>query len=385
MTRTPTSAVADDSPAIEFVAVTKRYGEHTAITDFDLEVADGEFVALLGPSGCGKSTLLKVLAGLEDVSAGEIYISGRLVNYVAPKARDVAMVFQNYALYPHMTVAQNIGFPLKMGGAAKKDIAPRVQEVAALLNLDEHLRRYPEQLSGGQRQRVALGRAIIRDPVAFLMDEPLSNLDALLRVQMREELLEFHRRVGKTTMYVTHDQVEAMTMSDRVVVMCDGVVRQVGTPREVYGRPCDTFVAKFVGSPQMNFFAGKITFGDGGARFTGAGVAVPVPGVARAALSDGMELTLGVRPEDVALTGEGAVDAVPGTVRLLEFVGADLYVHVALAGDQTCVVRASAAEGAAEGDRVHLRFAPHRLHLFALDGARIDGEESSVVVGDAVA
>ena len=379
MTRTSSTAVADDVPAIEFVSVTKRYGDTVAIAEFDLEVASGEFVALLGPSGCGKSTLMKVLAGLEDASEGEIYIRGRLVNYVAPKARDVAMVFQNYALYPHMTVGQNIGFPLKMTGTPKREVAPRVEEVAKLLDLDKYLRRFPEELSGGQRQRVALGRAIIRDPVAFLMDEPLSNLDALLRVQMREELLEFHRRVGKTTMYVTHDQIEAMTMADRVVVMCDGVVRQVGTPRDVYGRPCDTFVAKFVGSPQMNFFDGRVDAG----RFVGRGVTATVPEAESAAIADGRELTLGIRPEDVAFASDG--DGLPGSVRLLEFVGADLYVHVELAEDQVCVVRASAADAVDEGDRVHLRFAPHRRHFFDTEGKRLEIEPSRAVVGDAAA
>jgi multiple sugar transport system ATP-binding protein len=376
MTQMNVPPALDDAPALDFVAVTKRYGDTVAVAAFDLQVRTGQFVALLGPSGCGKSTLLRMLAGLEEISEGEIYIRGKLVNYVPPKARDVAMVFQNYALYPHMTVADNIGFPLKMGRSSKKSIRPRVEEVARLLDLDRHLHRYPEQLSGGQRQRVALGRAIIRDPVAFLMDEPLSNLDALLRVQMREELLEFHRRVGKTTMYVTHDQVEAMSMADRVVVMCDGVVRQVGTPREVYGRPCDTFVAKFVGSPQMNFFDGRIER----STFIGHGLSLPVGDASAAGMSDGIEVTLGVRPEDITLGSPGDGEAPAGIVHLLEFVGADLYVHVALAEGVACMVRASSADDVSEGDHVALRLSDRALHLFGPDGRRLGAEGAPVAL-----
>ena len=261
-TTTPAPAAAPSAAetpyAIELVGVTKRYSTVTALSDISLEIEPAEFVVLLGPSGCGKSTILKIIAGLEDATTGEVYINGKLANYVRPKERDVSMVFQNYALYPHMTVETNVGFPLKMRGTKKAEVARRVGEIAELLELSDQLKKYPEQLSGGQRQRVALGRAIIRDPVAFLMDEPLSNLDALLRVQMRSELLKLHRRVGKTTVYVTHDQVEAMTMADRIVVLKAGVIQQVGSTHEVYSRPANTFVATFVGSPQMNLFAGRV-------------------------------------------------------------------------------------------------------------------------------
>ena len=211
--------------AIELVEVTKKFGENTVLSDINIDIEEGEFFVLLGPSGCGKSTMLKIISGLEDATKGEVYINNRLVNYVVPKERDVAMVFQNYALYPHMTVERNIGYPLKMRRVAKKEIHERVIEVARLLEIDEFIDKYPEQLSGGQRQRVALGRALIRDPIAFLFDEPLSNLDALLRVQMRDELLKLHRRIKKTTVYVTHDQVEAMTMADRIVVIKGGVIQ----------------------------------------------------------------------------------------------------------------------------------------------------------------
>ena len=260
-------AAADPTqPAIELVAVSKRYGSVVALKDVDLEIGQGEFLVLLGPSGCGKSTLLKLIAGLEDLTDGEVYIGGRLANYLRPGDRDVAMVFQNYALYPHMTVRDNLGFPLKMRKRPKAEVAERVATAANLLQLTTQLDKYPDEMSGGQRQRVALGRAIVREPLAFLMDEPLSNLDALLRVQMRTELLRLHRRVGRTTVYVTHDQVEAMTMADRVVVMQAGVIQQVGKPADVYRHPANLFVATFVGSPPMNLFAGQLVTRDGTCR-----------------------------------------------------------------------------------------------------------------------
>ncbi len=255
----PNRDSGSDPFAIELLGVTKRYGEAVALQGVDLDIEPGEFLVLLGPSGCGKSTLLKIIAGLEDASEGEIYINGRLANYLPPKERDVAMVFQNYALYPHMTVETNIGFPLAMRRHKKSVVAERVREVATLVGLTDHLKKYPDQLSGGQRQRVALGRAIIREPVAFLMDEPLSNLDALLRVQMRSEVLKLHKRVGRTTIYVTHDQIEAMTMADRIVVIRDGVMQQVGTTSGIYNCPTNTFVALFVGSPPMNLIRGRLT------------------------------------------------------------------------------------------------------------------------------
>jgi ABC-type sugar transport system ATPase subunit len=366
---TPLGAEADTTPepAIELVAVTKRFAGTSALDRFSLEIRRGEFLVLLGPSGCGKSTLLKIIAGLEDATEGEIYIHGRLANYVPAKSRNVAMVFQNYALYPHMTVDGNLGFPLKMrgGGAAT---GGRVRDVARLLGLEQHLARYPEQLSGGQRQRTALGRAIIRDPVAFLMDEPLSNLDALLRVQMRDELLKLHRRLGRTTVYVTHDQVEAMTMADRIVVMNAGAIQQVGSPTEVYDRPANTFVAVFVGSPQMNMYSGRARREAGCAMLAGEQISVPL-GEAGARAADGAEITLGIRPEDVTLSRGMEPGAIVGAVVLVEPVGPDVYLNVALDGGRQCIVRTPRATYR-EGERVYLRFATDRVHLFDSAGMR---------------
>jgi ABC-type sugar transport system ATPase subunit len=371
----PPPAVSSDNPcAIELVGVTKRYGAITVLEGIDLEIEPGEFVVLLGPSGCGKSTILKIIAGLEDASGGEVYIQGRLANYIRPKDRDVSMVFQNYALYPHMTVAANIGFPLKMRGIAKGTAAERVAEVATLLGLTEHLAKYPEQLSGGQRQRVALGRAIIRDPVAFLMDEPLSNLDAILRVQMRSELLTLHRRVGKTTVYVTHDQVEAMTMADRIVVLQGGVVQQVGTTREIYSRPANTFVATFVGSPQMNLFPGRLERRDGALAFAGV-IRIGLDQVV--AVPDGSRVTLGIRPEDIRIrpTTAPGVDVV-AMVRLVEDVGAEDFVTVAI-GDARCTVRVAGHGTVAEGSEIGLEIERGAVHLFDQDGVRIRADPAT--------
>jgi ABC-type sugar transport system ATPase subunit len=367
------SAATDPSFAIELVSVSKRYGTTQALASVDLDIADGEFLVLLGPSGCGKSTLLKIIAGLEDPSEGEVYIGGRLANYLRPGQRDVSMVFQNYALYPHMTVETNLGFPLKMRGQKGDVVGRKVAEVAALLELSDQLAKYPDQLSGGQRQRVALGRAIIREPVAFLMDEPLSNLDALLRVQMRTELLRLHRRVGRTTVYVTHDQVEAMTMADRIVVLRNGVVQQIGTTAEVYGRPANRFVATFVGSPPMNLFAGRLVTDSSGRRFEGPiGVTLPNPG--RIGIPDGA-VTLGVRAEKVELVGADTVGAIPAAVELVESVGADQYLSVSMGG-APAIVRVGADVVVADGERLHVRFAPSGIHLFdaASDRVPLEGE-----------
>jgi ABC-type sugar transport system ATPase subunit len=360
------------TPAIELVAVSKRYGAVQALASVDLAIGDGEFLVLLGPSGCGKSTLLKIIAGLEDPTDGEVYIGGTLANYVRPGKRDVSMVFQNYALYPHMTVETNLGFPLKMRGRAKDDVARRVAEVAALLELTDQLGKYPDQLSGGQRQRVALGRAIIREPVAFLMDEPLSNLDALLRVQMRTELLRLHKRVGRTTVYVTHDQVEAMTMADRIVVMRGGVVQQVGTTGEVYGRPANRFVATFVGSPPMNLFDGRLEMRDGRTVFTGP-VAVVVPPIASL---DGLReaATIGVRPEAVEIVGQDVPETIEGVVELVESVGADQYVTVSLGSGSVVMARTAGDRVIPEGQPVRIRFSPSAMHVFDGEGRRVRTE-----------
>jgi multiple sugar transport system ATP-binding protein len=370
MTQQPPAGPTPESRlAIELVAVSKRYGSTQALASVDLDIEAGEFLVLLGPSGCGKSTLLKIVAGLEDPSDGEVYIGGRLANYLRPGERDVAMVFQNYALYPHMTVGTNLGFPLRMRGRPKPEVAQRVQEVAALLELTDQLAKYPDQLSGGQRQRVALGRAIIREPVAFLMDEPLSNLDALLRVQMRTELLRLHRRVGRTTVYVTHDQVEAMTMANRIVVMRFGVVQQIGTTAEVYGRPANRFVATFVGSPPMNLFPGRMVTDDGAPRFDGE-VAVFLPQARGITTPDG-ELTLGVRPEAIDLVTDGVPGAIPAVVELVESVGADQYISLSIGPGAAAVARIDADTAVTEGERVHLRFVPGAIHLFDAAGDRV--------------
>jgi ABC-type sugar transport system ATPase subunit len=355
--------------AVELVAVSKQYGRIQALAGVDLNIKDGEFLVLLGPSGCGKSTLLKIIAGLEDPTDGEIYIGGRLANYLRPGERDVAMVFQNYALYPHMSVETNLGFPLRMRKRAPAEVAQRVQEVATLLELGDQLEKFPDQLSGGQRQRVALGRAIIREPVVFLMDEPLSNLDALLRVQMRTELVRLHKRVGRTTIYVTHDQVEAMTMANRIVVMRSGVIQQVGTTSEVYGRPANLFVASFVGSPPMNLLPGRIERREGRPTFVGE-IVVPVPEAGIGDLTDG-EVTFGVRPEALELVGPDVANALPAKAELVESVGADQFVSAVLASGAGLVLRVSADRTVREGEALHIRIAPPGIHLFDAGGNRV--------------
>jgi len=366
---TPTGQPVASEYDIELVEVTKRYGTVTALSSVSLEIEPGEFLVLLGPSGCGKSTILKVIAGLEDATEGDVYIKGKLANYVRPKARDVAMVFQNYALYPHMTVETNLGFPLRMRGASKAEQAAEVARVAGLLSITDQLKKYPEQLSGGQRQRVALGRAIIRKPTAFLMDEPLSNLDALLRVEMRSELLKLHRRVGRTTVYVTHDQVEAMTMASRIVVMRNGVIQQVGTPVEVYAEPTNTFVATFVGSPPMNLFEGRFGSTNGTPVFSGQ-VTVTLDGRWNG-LPATAEALLGVRPEDIVVAGPNDSGTLPGRIELVEKVGAEEYLSVVLEDGASCTVRASIRVAAREGERISLRFPPDAIHLFTQEGLRL--------------
>jgi multiple sugar transport system ATP-binding protein len=283
--------------------VRKSFGTVEVIHGVDVDIADGDFVVLVGPSGCGKSTLLRMIAGLESISAGEILIADRVVNQLPPKARDVAMVFQNYALYPHMKVYDNMSFSLRLRGAQKAEIDRRVREAAAILGLTPLLDRYPRQLSGGQRQRVAMGRAIVRDPQVFLFDEPLSNLDAKLRVAMRAEIKALHHRVGETTIYVTHDQIEAMTMADKIVVMQNGRVEQMGAPLDLYDAPDNLFVAGFIGSPAMNFVRGRVARNGSAALITPAGEAIPTPEVP--GLEEGREVILGMRPEHLTLAPDG--------------------------------------------------------------------------------
>ncbi|NEM05845.1 ABC transporter ATP-binding protein [Geodermatophilus normandii] len=340
--------------------------DRLAVDALDLEVADGEFLVLVGPSGCGKSTSLRMLAGLERVDAGRILIGGRDVTGAAPKDRDIAMVFQNYALYPHMTVGDNMGFALKVAGVGKAEIRERVAEAARMLDLGDHLDRKPRALSGGQRQRVAMGRAIVRKPQAFLMDEPLSNLDAKLRVQTRTQIAQLQRRLGVTTVYVTHDQTEAMTMGDRVAVLKDGLLMQVGRPRELYDRPRNLFVAGFIGSPAMNLFPLPVT--DGGVRLGEQVVPVAREALGRAGAA---EVVLGVRPEDLEVGGGGLALEVD----VVEELGADAYVYGRTElGDRTHVVtaRVDGRRPPAKGDVVRVAPRPGSVHLFrAGDGERI--------------
>jgi multiple sugar transport system ATP-binding protein len=306
--------------------VRKAFGSVQIIKGVDIQIDDGEFVILVGPSGCGKSTLLRMIAGLENITSGEVSIGGRVVNHVPPKERDIAMVFQNYALYPHMSVKDNMAFSLKLRNAPQSEIDERVNKAAGILGLEKLLDRYPRQLSGGQRQRVAMGRAIVRDPQVFLFDEPLSNLDAKLRVQMRSEIKELHQRLKTTTVYVTHDQIEAMTMADKIVVMHDGIVEQIGAPLELYDNPANIFVAGFIGSPSMNFLKGKVA---GGAFVADGGYTLPLPKIATA-VRDGQAVTLGLRPEHIRLDANG----VAAEVVVVEPTGSETQValHIGNSG-----------------------------------------------------
>ncbi len=391
--------------AIEIQDVSKRYRDGTvAVHDLSLQIADGEFTVLVGPSGCGKTTLLRMIAGLEEISAGTISIGDRVVNDLTPKDRDIAMVFQNYALYPHMTVARNMGFALRRAKVPADEIRQKVEHAADLLGISDQLERKPGNLSGGQRQRVAMGRAIVRDPQAFLMDEPLSNLDAKLRIQMRAEITRIQRRLHTTTVYVTHDQTEAMTLGDRLAVMRDGVLQQLGTPAELYERPQNLFVAGFIGSPAMNFLIGEVA--DGAVTSPLGTIPLADLGDARGAAHTG-RVVVGVRPEsfeDAAMAGErsGQVE-VTATVDVLESTGSDVYAHLSLNGHgapaadepllrelaqatasedpevtlatgSELVARVGVSNSLAEGQEGRLLVDPGRLHLFdPSTGRRISG------------
>jgi multiple sugar transport system ATP-binding protein len=349
--------------SVTFDHATKRFGDVLAVNDLSIDVKDQEFLVLVGPSGCGKSTSLRMLAGLEDVNAGRILIGDRDVTQMPPKDRDIAMVFQSYALYPHMTVADNMGFALKIAGVNKQEIRQRVEEAAKILDLEPYLERKPKALSGGQRQRVAMGRAIVRKPQVFLMDEPLSNLDAKLRVQTRTQIASLQRRLGVTTVYVTHDQVEAMTMGDRVAVLKDGLLMQVGTPRELYDHPDNVFVAGFIGSPAMNLL--ELPLADGGVRF--GDTTFPIE---RSVLSGtGDRVTLGVRPEDLDLTPHG----LPVQVDVVEELGADAYIYGrAEDSDLQIIARTDGRRPPEKGATIH--FTPNRGHVHLFDtssGARL--------------
>ena len=349
---------------ITLKGVKKSYGKNAVVHGVDVDIADGEFIVIVGPSGCGKSTLLRMIAGLEIISGGEISIGGKVVNDLEPKDRDIAMVFQNYALYPHMSVYENMAYGLKIRKLSKAEIETRVQKAAAILELGLLLQRKPRELSGGQRQRVAMGRAIVREPAAFLFDEPLSNLDAKLRVQMRLEIQKLHRELKTTSIFVTHDQVEAMTLAQRMIVMNAGRAEQIGAPMEVYDNPASMFVAGFIGSPAMNFLPGKVK---GSVLELADGVSVPISAAIGEKVKDGDAITLGVRPEHFAVTDTG----MPFRVENAEALGADSLVHGVVAG-ALCVVRVDGHSRHANGDNLHLTPAADKLYFFdSASGARV--------------
>ncbi len=351
--------------SLDIIDVRKSYGTQKVIHGVSIAIADGEFVILVGPSGCGKSTLLRMIAGLEPITSGDIRIGEKLVNDLPPKDRDIAMVFQNYALYPHKTVAQNMGFALMLRKASKTEIQARVKRAAEILDLVPYLARFPRELSGGQRQRVAMGRAIVRDPKVFLFDEPLSNLDAKLRVQMRAEIKELHQRLKTTIVYVTHDQVEAMTMADRIVVLHDGVVEQVGTPLELYDRPVNMFVAGFIGSPAMNMLKGTIKANGKSSFLTEGGVELPLPNLLK--LEAGPAI-YGIRPEHFTLNGKG----VPAEISVLEPTGAETQVFAKVGGQKVVGVFRDRIS-ARPGETILLSPDPASVHLFdAMTGQRLN-------------
>jgi multiple sugar transport system ATP-binding protein len=356
--------------SVDIRNVEKFFGSVQVLYGVSVDIADGEFVVLVGPSGCGKSTLLRMIAGLEEISRGEIAIGERVVNNVPPKDRDIAMVFQNYALYPHMTVKENMAFSLKLAKAPKAMIDERVGRAAQILGLSELLDRYPRQLSGGQRQRVAMGRAIVRNPQVFLFDEPLSNLDAKLRVQMRTEIKELHQRLKTTAVYVTHDQIEAMTMADRIVVLQLGRVEQIGAPLELYDSPANLFVAGFIGSPAMNFVEAKIKRADGAAMaVTGNGTTLPLP--ANVEGRDGQPIVYGIRPEHLELRSDGG--GIAGEIDVVEPTGAEILVILTWAGEK-CQVVFRERHAFRPGEKVHLAPRLDHVHVFDKErGIRLNG------------
>jgi multiple sugar transport system ATP-binding protein len=348
---------------VTFDDVSKRFGDFTAVKNLDLEILDGEFMVLVGPSGCGKTTSLRMIAGLEDVTSGTLRIGDRVVNDVAPKDRDIAMVFQSYALYPHMSVKDNMSFGLKLKKVPKADIERRVNETARTIGLETMLNRKPRELSGGQRQRVALGRAIVREPAVFLMDEPLSNLDAKLRVQTRAEIARIHQRLKTTTVYVTHDQVEAMTMGSRIAVMNLGELQQVGAPQELYDHPKNLFVAGFIGSPAMNFVS--VNANDGSV--AGEGVTVPIPR-RYGALDGGRKLTAGFRPEHLELGDMPSAATIRAKADVVEYLGDQELLHVTVPGHEGDVVAVVSSENRVKpGDVLDLKLPLDKLHLFDAD------------------
>ena len=352
---------------VTFDHVVKKYGDVVAVSDLNLEIGDGEFMVLVGPSGCGKTTSLRMIAGLEEISEGTLRIGDKVVNDVAPKDRDIAMVFQSYALYPHMSVRDNLAFGLKLRKVPKTEIERRINEAAGILQLEKLLDRKPKELSGGQRQRVALGRAIVREPAVFLMDEPLSNLDAKLRVQTRAEIARLHQRLGTTMVYVTHDQVEAMTMGQRIAVMSEGLLQQVGTPQQLYDAPINRFVAGFIGSPSMNFIELDVPPG-AGAELVQGSTRFPVPSHYREGLAaTGNKVIAGFRPEHLELTEIPAPFAsMQGTADVVEYLGNEELLHVTVDGREVVAI-VDSSHRVRPGDVVQLRLPADKLHLFAVD------------------
>ena len=353
---------------VTFDHVTKKYGDVIAVNDFNLEIADGEFMVFVGPSGCGKTTSLRMIAGLEDISEGEVKIADRVVNDVPPKDRDIAMVFQSYALYPHMTIRDNLAFGLKLRHVPKVQIEARVKEAAAILDLSRYLDRKPRELSGGQRQRVALGRAIVREPAVFLMDEPLSNLDAKLRVETRANILRLHQRLNTTFVYVTHDQIEAMTMGTRIAVMNEGRLQQVGTPQELYDRPINRFVAGFIGSPAMNFGTVEVSGTPDKLELLGTNIRVPLPPQFRESVGAvGRQLIAGFRPEHLVLGPlSGATATVNARAEVVEYLGNEELIHASGAG-RDIVALVDSSYRVRPGDMLELRIPLERVQLFDPD------------------
>ena len=351
-----------------------------AVQDFNLEVSDKEFIVLVGPSGCGKSTTLRMIAGLEEISAGELYIDGKLMNDVAPKDRDIAMVFQNYALYPHMTVRENMAFPLKLRKVPKDEINQKVEQAAQILDITQYLDRKPKALSGGQRQRVAIGRAIVREPKVFLMDEPLSNLDAKLRNQMRAEIIKLRHRIDTTFIYVTHDQTEAMTLGDRIVIMKDGFIQQIGTPQEVFDHPANLFVAGFIGTPQMNFFDAELVKQDGRYAVVLDGMTVVLSDEKQERLAAhgvaAQHVTLGVRPQHISLQGDSTM--VKARMDVFEMMGSEIHLHATMNGRDMVIIvptmdiSGDYADAFTIGKEVDFTFSGSACHVFGSDGKNLE-------------
>ena len=351
-----------------------------AVQDFNLEVSDKEFIVLVGPSGCGKSTTLRMIAGLEEISAGELYIDGKLMNDVAPKDRDIAMVFQNYALYPHMTVRENMAFPLKLRKVPKDEINQKVEQAAQILDITQYLDRKPKALSGGQRQRVAIGRAIVREPKVLLMDEPLSNLDAKLRNQMRAEIIKLRHRIDTTFIYVTHDQTEAMTLGDRIVIMKDGFIQQIGTPQEVFDHPANLFVAGFIGTPQMNFFDAELVKQDGRYAVVLDGMTVVLSDEKQERLAAhgvaAQHVTLGVRPQHISLQGDSTM--VKARMDVFEMMGSEIHLHATMSGRDMVIIvptmdiSGDYADAFTIGKEVDFTFSGSACHVFGSDGKNLE-------------